>query len=86
MLLLAGLGVPSELYVAEIGPAPKVPNQIMISLTLEPPTVDEVNKSKATFATMDPEVVCDHLNVDWEVELGSEFMKISCTDVVPEWF
>lgn len=56
-MLATGLGVPSELYVAEIGPALRLASQIIISLTFEPPEVLEVNKSKAILATTVPEVV-----------------------------
>ena len=45
MLLATGLGVPSELYTAEMGPALKLASQIIISLTLEPPAVLEVKRS-----------------------------------------
>ena len=64
MLDATGLGVPSELYVAEIGPALKFANQIIISLTLLPVGVDAVKRSYATSATIDPEVDWLHCHVD----------------------
>jgi len=65
MLLATGLGVPSELYWEEIGPALKFASQIMISFWLLPPALDEVKRSYATLATIEPEVVCDQDQTAW---------------------
>ena len=58
-----GTGLPSEPYWDEIGPALKLASQIMISFTFEPPAVLDVQRSYATFATIEPDVLCDHRHV-----------------------
>ena len=60
-----GTGLPSEPYWYEIGPALKLASQIMISFWFDPPAVFEVKRSYATSATIVPEVLWDHDQVDY---------------------
>ena len=41
----------------------KLASQIMISFTFEPPAVLDVQRSYATFATIEPDVLCDQSQV-----------------------
>jgi hypothetical protein len=64
-------GWPALLYTAEIGPALKFASQIMISLTAEPPEVEDVNMSNATSATTVPLLVCDHVHTACEERINT---------------
>ena len=71
-----GTGFPSEPYWNEIGPALKLASQIMISFTFEPPEVLDVKRSYATSATIVPDVVCDHCQVDCRLDKGVSYKRI----------